>query len=66
MASPALKRQIGSAIAALQDHGERVHGVILRPGGEVVILTDQLITTPISGEALDDELAAFKAEHGYN
>lgn len=66
MAKSALKRQIGSAVAALHDHGERVHGVILRPSGEVVILTDQLVVAPISGEALDDELAAFKAEHGYN
>jgi len=60
------KTQLANAIAALSESGERVRGVLLRPGGEYVLLTDQLITTPISGDVLDDELEAFKAEHGYN
>lgn len=66
MGKPVTKNQLATAIAALSESGERVRTLVLRPGGEYLLLTDQLITQPISGDVLDDELAAFKAEHGYN
>lgn len=65
MSAAVSKAQIGRAMDAAIERGERIKGVWLRPGGDVMVLTDDADLPSLPGDPLDEELAEFTARHGY-
>jgi hypothetical protein len=59
------KAQIGRAIDAFAERGQKVKCVWYRASGDTLILTDDADLPSLPGDPLDDELAEFTARNGY-
>jgi hypothetical protein len=65
MAAAVSKAFIARAIDALEASGHPIKGAWLRPGGDVMILTDDAQLPSLPVDPLDEELAEFRTRNGY-
>jgi hypothetical protein len=64
MGAAVSRATIDRAIAALEAAGHEVRGLQLRPGGDVMVLTESFVAPSVSAEPLDDELAEYRKRRG--